>query len=90
MLSPQQIEEVVRALRGAFKEGRTRPLKWRKRQLKGLRQLLIQNEERVMEALNKDLGRCKMESVLSEISTTLDEIKLMISNLKASIPFHTF
>jgi acyl-CoA reductase-like NAD-dependent aldehyde dehydrogenase len=51
-------------------------------QLKALRDLFVENEEQILEALAQDLGRCRMESVLSEISTTVAEIDLALRNLK--------
>ncbi len=42
----------------------------------------MENEEQILEALAQDLGRCRMESVLSEISTTVAEIDLALRHLK--------
>lgn len=76
------ISRVVGALRRTFNKGKTQSLDWRKDQLKALRDLFVENEEQILEALAQDLGRCRMESVLSEISTTVAEIDLALRNLK--------
>lgn len=51
-------------------------------QLKKLRDLITENEEQIVEALQQDLGRCRMETVLSEISTTIGEVDLALRHLK--------
>lgn len=55
-------------------------------QLKALRNLVTQNEARIVEALHHDLGRCRMETILSETATTVGEIDLALSHLKVRTP----
>jgi len=77
------ISRTVQSLRRTFNRGRTLSLEWRREQLKALKQLVAENEERILEALREDLGRCHMESVLSDIGPTIAEADLALANLKS-------
>ena len=51
--------EVVRIARQAFNSGRTRPVEWRKQQLRNLLRMMEENEELLCEALFNDLRKPK-------------------------------
>lgn len=51
--------EVVRIARQAFNSGRTRPVEWRKQQLRNLLRMVEENEKLLCEALYKDLRKPK-------------------------------
>ncbi len=57
----------VAAARDTFNSGRTRPLEWRRRQLKGIIRLVEENQDRIVEALSRDLHRPHFEGVLLEV-----------------------
>ncbi|KAL6063091.1 NAD(P)-dependent benzaldehyde dehydrogenase [Balamuthia mandrillaris] len=76
------IPDVVKSLRKAFASGKTKSADWRRENLKGVKHMLEENEEVFLAALNKDLGRCKTESILSEILLTKREAEHAIANLK--------
>ena len=56
---PAQIDAPTlnKQLRATFDSGRTRPLAWREAQLAGLRRMMEEGEDELVEALRADLGR---------------------------------
>jgi len=70
----QEIPKINADLRATFRAGRSRPLAWRKHQLKRLRALLLENEQALAEALNADLGKSHFESWASELNFTKNEV----------------
>lgn len=69
------IPAVVAGLRRTFASGRTRPVQWRRAQLNALARMLADNEARVLDALEIDLGRSRFEGWLADVSTTINEAK---------------
>ena len=51
-----EIPELVAGLRKTFDSGRTRPLAWRREQLKALLAFTRENSDRLVKALQADLG----------------------------------
>ncbi|XP_003746957.1 aldehyde dehydrogenase, dimeric NADP-preferring [Galendromus occidentalis] len=68
-------------LRATFASGRTRNIKWRVEQLKQLERFFSENRDAMIEALDKDLSKNKMESVLFELEVTLNEVKGALSDI---------
>jgi len=66
-----------------FSQGHTRPVAFRKEQLKRLRQAILSNESRIFEALQKDLGKSAYESYLTEIGLLLEEIKFTLKHINS-------
>ena len=54
-------------LRATFRSGKTRPVAWRKQQLRQLGKLLKENEDALLEALASDLGKSNFEGWVTEI-----------------------
>jgi len=77
----QDIQALVQSQRDFFKQGHTLELKWRKEQLKKLREAIKDNEDKICDALEKELGKSKLESYLCEIGPSIAEINEMISGL---------
>ncbi len=67
------IPAVVAGLRAAYATGRTRDLEWRKRQLRGLEKLVVDNETAIAAALATDLGRQPFEAWLADVASTAAE-----------------
>ena len=67
------IADVVAGVRRAFASGRTRPVEWRRAQLKSLEKMMTENESRIAEALATDLGRKPFEAWLADIASTAAE-----------------
>ncbi|MER2133632.1 MAG: aldehyde dehydrogenase family protein [Arthrobacter sp.] len=63
----------VAAVRKVYESGRTRPLAWRKEQLKSLMRMLSEREKEFAAALREDLGKNPLEAYLTEISITRAE-----------------
>lgn len=74
---PAQIDAAVlaKSLRATFDGGRTRPLAWRKEQIAGLRRMMEEGEEELLEALRVDLGRPKVEAFAADIGHTKQELR---------------
>ena len=75
-------KEVMQLQRNYFDAGHTRSYEFRLEQLKNLRQALMNNEQAVFAALQKDLGKSNIESYVSELGIVLAELSLHIKKLK--------
>ncbi|MGK7884797.1 MAG: aldehyde dehydrogenase [Crocosphaera sp.] len=82
MLQLDSLEIVIKQQNNFFLLGETQSIEFRKQQLRQLKQLIINNESQISEALYQDLGKCNFESYLSEISLIKKEINNTINNLK--------
>ncbi|MEV4555492.1 aldehyde dehydrogenase family protein [Kitasatospora sp. NPDC049285] len=71
----------VARLHTAFASGRTRPLAWRKAQLRALRTLLVEQEAAFAQALHADLGKSATEAYTTEIGFTINEIDHTLRHL---------
>ncbi|MBD0711512.1 MULTISPECIES: aldehyde dehydrogenase family protein [unclassified Streptomyces] len=72
----------VARLNATFASGRTRPLAWRKAQLRALRRLLTEQQETFAAALHADLGKSATEAYTTEIGFTLNEIDHTLRHLR--------
>jgi len=73
---------VVAAVRAAFDSGRTLKVAWRLEQLHSFLALIENEEDRLAEALYKDLRKCKAEASTMEITYTKNEIIYTINELE--------
>ncbi|MGL5973296.1 MAG: aldehyde dehydrogenase family protein [Oscillospiraceae bacterium] len=64
-----------------FNKNTTKSIEFRKETLKNLKKAIENNEENLFNALYKDLGKCKEESYLSEISMVKEEIDYFLKNI---------
>ncbi|BBY27300.1 aldehyde dehydrogenase family protein [Mycolicibacterium sediminis] len=69
------IPGIVAGLRRAYASGRTRDVEWRRRQLKALEALVVENESAIAGALEQDLGRKPFEAWLADIASTAAEAR---------------
>ena len=67
------VATTVARLRKTFATGRTRNLEWRKEQLRALNRLMVENETKIADALEKDLGRSPFEAWLADVASTSGE-----------------
>lgn len=67
--------------RHAFASGRTRPLAFRKNQLRALSRLIDENESLIAEAIGKDLAKSKIEAILYEMDVVRTDIKIHLTNI---------
>lgn len=90
------VADVTRNLKLAFTSGATKSYEWRIYQLKRLKDLFLENKEKLIQAVQKDLGKSlPFEVTLSEYNLPLEgiffsyscldirELEETISNLKA-------
>ncbi len=75
------IPAVVAGLRKTFATGRTRPVEWRREQLRALEHMMTDNEARIADALATDLGRKPFEAWLADIAPTAGEAKDAAKNV---------
>jgi aldehyde dehydrogenase (NAD+) len=75
--------DVVARLRGTFSSGRTRPLAWRRAQLKALLRMLSEAEGDFTDALAADLGKSPTESLISELAVVRAEARYALKHLSA-------
>ena len=64
-----------------FRSGETKSIEFRKKQLKILRKMILENEESIYLALKSDLNKSKEETFLTEIALLLKEIELHLDHL---------
>src|SRR4029079_13426853 len=69
------------AARAAFVAGSTRPAAWRISTLKRVRELLVEREEQLLDALAADLGKPRFEAWTTEIGFTISEINHTLAHL---------
>ena len=65
-----------------FCTGNTLNIKFRIDNLKKLKNIIKNNEDRILEALNKDLGKSKFEAYATELGIVYEEINTHIRNVK--------
>jgi aldehyde dehydrogenase (NAD+) len=73
---------LVARLRTSFDSGRTRPLAWRREQLKALRKMLTEREAELLDALATDLGKPRLEAWATDIGFVLNEIDHALKHLR--------
>ncbi|CAH2042172.1 unnamed protein product, partial [Iphiclides podalirius] len=78
---PVNLADLVANARDTFNRGVTRPLEWRRQQLKNLLRMYTENQNAMVAALQKDLRRSKMEAVLLEIDYLINDLKNTLNNL---------
>jgi aldehyde dehydrogenase (NAD+) len=74
---------VVPKLRSAFESGRTRPLSWRRDQLRRMKKMLTVREVELLGALGADLGKPRLEAWVSDVAIVISEIEHALKHLKA-------
>jgi len=78
-----EIPKLVAKLRDTFDSGHTRPLSWRKAQLKQMKVLLREGEDELARALQADLGKAPIEAWATELNLIAREIDHMLSKLES-------
>lgn len=78
-----EIQEIVSQQKAFFKTQQTKNLRFRKMYLEKLRDLILENENLLYEAIYKDFGKSKFDTFTTEISLVLNDIKYYLKNLKS-------
>lgn len=79
---PTDPAKIVHVARDRFEEGKTKPLKFRKKQLNGLLKFVQENQNAIIEAVYRDFRKPKQEVVCYEIVPVVKELKHAINHLK--------
>src|SRR5262249_16793925 len=75
--------ELVDGLRESFNNGHTRPLAWRRSQLKAIIAMLQENEADFVRALQEDLGRPTAEAYTADVGATIADIKHTLKHFES-------
>ncbi len=76
------IEHLVKSQKQKFYRDETLSIDFRRDKLQKLKELIIENESELMDAVKKDFGKSQFEVLSTEISILLAEIKTAQKNLK--------
>ena len=76
-------QEILLSQREFFNTHKTKNVKFRKIYLEKLRDLIIQNESSLYEAIDKDFGKSQFETYVTEISFVLKDIDYYLKNLNS-------
>lgn len=82
MLQTDNTQKIFEEQSKYFLSQKTKKIEFRQQKLNQLKQLIIDQESQIVEALNKDLGKCHFESYLAEIRIIKKDIDNMVNNLK--------
>ncbi len=77
----EQIHQTVEKQRAFFRTGQTLDIKWRKTQLKKLKQAVIDNQDMLEKALYEDLGKSCTEAYLCDIGPVIVEVNEILKGL---------
>ena len=78
----ESIHDIVTAQRRFFRTGKTLDVEWRIRQLKRLKQAVIDNKEALQEALYEDLRKSPTEAYLCDIGPVIVEIDEILKGIR--------
>lgn len=86
-------KQLIAALHATFRSGRTRPLAWRRSQLKAMTRMLRENTGEICEAVRADMGKPVVETRLMEVNLVLEEIRFILPRLarwaaRRPVPMH--
>jgi aldehyde dehydrogenase (NAD+) len=81
-MNTQEIPGIIKKQKEYFNTGETRDITFRIRSLKLLRQAIRGNEDRILDALYKDLHKSGFESYASEIGIIFPEIDYAIRHMR--------
>jgi aldehyde dehydrogenase (NAD+) len=82
MLTQTSIKDIITQQRAFFASGRTKNIDFRIEQLKKLKQVIKQADEKVFTALKADLNKPTFEAYGSEISLIIQEIDYALKHIK--------
>ena len=76
-------QDILTQQKTFFSSQKTKDVRFRKRALQQLKDLLISNEELLCEAIDKDFGKSRFDTFTTEISFVLNDINYYLNNLNA-------
>ncbi len=81
MTAVDRIPEIVHDLREGYRSGVLRDVESRRDQLRRLRALVVEQEDRLTDALVADIGKPRIEAYTTEIAFTINEIDHTLKHL---------
>jgi len=81
-MNKQEIDQLLSAQKNFFHTGETKPIAFRKNQLKKLRLVLQQAEAEISKALFDDLHKSAFEAYSTEIGFVLEELRFHLRHLR--------
>ena len=82
MSEEHDIHKIVISQKNFFSTGKTLDIKYRMAQLKALKRAVISHEDKIVRALNEDLGRHKVEGYICDVGIVIAEINEAIHHLR--------
>ena len=76
------LKKIREAQKSFFAKGKTRSFEFRDRQLRCLLEAIVENEDRILEALTKDLKKPSLEAFAAEVGFVYNEIKHVRAHLE--------
>ena len=83
MTAVERIPEIVQQLRDGFHSGVLRDIESRRAQLRSLREMFVEQEDKLIDALVADVGKPRIEAYTTEIAFTINEIDHTLKHLDA-------
>ncbi|MCE4957450.1 aldehyde dehydrogenase [Macrococcoides caseolyticum] len=77
-----KIQEDIKKMKDYFDTHETKQVKFRRKKLKALKKAIKAHESEILDALNSDLGKGKVEAYATEIGIVLKELSTVIKELK--------
>ena len=81
-MSTSPLLDTLSRLRQTFDSGKTRTIEWRLGQLAEIERMMREHEDDIAAALRADLGKCRFEAVMTEMSFVAAEAKYARKNLR--------
>ena len=78
----KEIELIFSEQKKFFELGKSKNVDFRINELKKLKKIIQKNEEEILQALKKDLGKSNFEAYATEVGIIYDEINLHIKNIR--------
>jgi aldehyde dehydrogenase (NAD+) len=72
----------IQLVKNTFESGKTKALAWRIEQLEQVKKMVLEQQDSIFLAMQKDLGRCDMESWTAELGGVVSEVDHSIKHLK--------
>jgi aldehyde dehydrogenase (NAD+) len=82
-MTREEIASVVASQRAFFETGETLSVKYRIFALRKLKEVIETNQDRLKDALGKDLGKSEFEGYMCEIGMALSEISHMLKHIRS-------
>ncbi|KAL3273359.1 hypothetical protein HHI36_014807 [Cryptolaemus montrouzieri] len=74
-------KEIISLLRNSFDSGKTKPVEYRIQQIKNLRRLYVENQEKMIQALASDLHKSRQESIVMELQFNMYDLDNILANI---------